>query len=422
MLNKILQSAKRGARGDVKSLSGSTYGGGWAGNQWGSWGQQGLDFNKQAGVRWDNSIVFSILSFAATQVNAVPIVTQKKDSDEWVTIPDHPITLLLNKPNPWYDGSLMTTAMVWQEGAWGNSYAFKHRSRGGKVIALEVMPQGTCYPWTRPGSGDWITEYRLATSTGYYPAPPEDVLHMRWMIPNPVWLQLGLSPIDGALPELVSDKKASQMEGALLTNSGVSPQAISPRRGDDLEGDEFTEAQAEQIRDKIEAQASGGNVGRPIVFGYPIDVQKLGFDPSQLALNDVHDFSEERLCAVFGVPPVVVGLGTGLDKSNNRASMEAAVDLAFDRFVIPYLRHRGKLYTEDLVPELGQEGERVIYDEAYIPALKKRVVAELMGETGGPIKTPNEGRQQIGLDPVEGGDTLRQGNSSALSAKEVMDA
>jgi len=421
MISGVLNSARKGRQSQVKSITGATYGGGWGpGAPWGIVNQSGLDFQKEAGLRWDNSIVYSILSFAAQMVNSVPLMVATVDDNGTVTpVHDSPALAILVKPNDWYDGTLLTTGSVFMEGSVGNSYTYKHRSKGGKLIALELLPQGTTYPYTYPGSGDWISEYRIATASGYYAVPPKDVVHMRWMTVNPLWPQLGMSPIDSALPELVADKNATKLEGALVTNSGVSPQAIFPKTWPENVDGELTESQATQIQDKIKTEVSGGGAGNAIVFTVPLEVKQLGFDPSQLALNGVHDFSEERVCSVFHIPPVILGLGTGLDKSNNRASFEAAVDVVFDLFILPYLAHRALQLTESIIPELGQEGQVFLYDLSKVPALKERLVRQIMIATGGPVETPNEGRAKLNMKPLPDGDTLRTSKPDTAETNKV---
>lgn len=420
----FLDTARKGAKvkRGVQSITGGAYGGGYGlGNRMYGYGAEGLDYNKEAGARWDNSIVYSILSLLSTTLGSVPFLTGKLEEGVIEPVESHPITELLAHPNPWYDGSLMETGQIFLEGSRGNSYAFKHRSAGGKLVYLELLPEGACFPYTVPGSGDWISYYAIFTATGYTRVPPEDILHMRWMTPNPFWLQIGMSPLEACLPDLVADKLAARHEASLLRNGAVSSLMVSPMRAplNDGLGEamfDLTDSQCEQIQRRIDSRITGDSKGSSYVWNVPMNIEQLGFDPTQLALTETRHLSEARLCACFQVPPAVAGLLVGLDKANNRASYAGAVDQYFDGCAIPYMRHRSRQMTDDLVPELGQPGEVVIYDESKIPAIKARLVRELMERTGGPLETVNEGRAELGLDPLEGGDDVR--NSPAVDAQQ----
>lgn len=403
----------------MKSVSSGGYGGAFGPNSV-MWGTDGLDYNREAGARWDSSIVFPILQALVTALTGIPLIIATDGEDEKPqAIPNHPLAELLKKPTPWYGGSFMQTAAIFQEGSRGNSYAYKHRSKGGKLTGIETLPEGACYPYTRPGSGDWITEYRIFTTLGaYLPVAPEDILHMRWMTPNPLWLQIGMSPIESCLPDLVMDKLAAKHSASILVNSAVSSLILSPKQlAKDDAGQidlELTDTQATQIQRRIDGRLTQDGKGSSFAMNVPMDITQLGFDAQQMALIDSRGLSESRLCACFGgIPPVIVGFLIGLKNSNNRASYAAAVDQFYDAVVIPYMRHRAEQMTEDLIPELGNPGEKVCYDESKIPALKARLVRELIMRTGGPVETPNEGRLELKLPPVEGGDVLRSAKSDA---------
>jgi phage portal protein BeeE len=419
MISKFLEGAKRGRNSkpiEVAAISGGSFGGGiGSGNGlYGyAYGAEGIDYNKEAGLRWDNGIAYAIISFLCTCVNGTPLMVAKRDkSGKLVPIPDHPALELLNDPNPWYDGTLLASAQVFEEAARGNSYVYKHRNpRTNALIAYEYLPEGTCVPYTWPGTGEFISEYRIATATGYYKVPPDDVLHMRWMTPNPVNPVYGMSPLDANLPNLVADNVAKRHEAVIIRNAGVSNVSVAPMIARDGQPQPvFTKEQREQLRDDIEDKITGDNKGRPMIWKLPVDFRQIGFDPKQLLLTEVRQMSQMEMCAGFHVQPVVIGLSAGLEKSNNRASIEGAIDITLDMGVLPYLRHRARQLTRDLIKTemYGEPGEQILYDEAQIPEMRERLVKRLVEWTGGPIYSLNEGRAEAGLGPMEGGDSIRQ--------------
>lgn len=407
-----ISAARRGRKVEVEAITGGSWGGYGPGRL--TWGyQDGLDYNREAGLRYDNSIVYAIISFLVTCINSVPIIVAKEDkSGKLVPIPNHPIAQLLTTPAPWYPGTLMSACQVTLECARGNSYVYKHRNPNtGYLVALEFMPEGTCIPYTYPGSGQWISEYRLTTPSGMWRVPPCDVLHMRWETPYPSWPQLGMSPLEACLPDLVADKQAAMHEASIIRNSGVSPISVSPKPPPGFTGSHFllSEDQRKQLKDDIEDNISGGNKGRPLAWSYPMDITKIAFDPKELDLRSVRDLSEQRLCSGFNVHPAVMGLGTGLREANNRASIQGAIDITIEMGVVPYMKHRGAQFTFDLIPEMGQPGEVVMYDLSKLEPLKDKLMRQAIVASGGPPYTVNEVRGELlGMPPVDGGDVLRQ--------------
>lgn len=430
LLAKVRRAAQRSYV--VPSITGGGMGGfpgfnryNWPGG--GGSGTEGIDFTKIAGLRWDSSLVFAIIAFAKRNLDSVPIRTYRRTaSGEAEVIPDHPVTVLLERANPWYDGGLLHGLQLWGEMAWGNSYCYKHRAPSGQLVALEYLPQGTCWPYTWPGRGEFVSEYRVGTPTGYKVVEPADILHMRYdMNPGiPLW---GMSPLEACFPELAGDKLAARHEAAVLNNGGLSNLIISPKElGDDAPDDpvlELSRENAEQMEERLRQKLTGDAKMSPFVATFPVDIQNAGWTGEELNLNYTTGKAEARICACYGFHPAALGFGVGLRETNQRASLEAAIEFTVENGLLPYARRRARQLTKFLIgtalrPELGEEGEFVMYDEKLIPAVKEKMLRQLMELSGGPILTPNEARGEGGYDDVEGGDQLRNSPIPAEADQE----
>src|SRR5690606_34898589 len=133
----------------------------------------------------------------------------------------------------------------------------------------------------------------------------------------------------------------------------------------------FGEPQMQQL-DKVWAEKIGGdNRGRPLIAPMPLDVKDISMNPADMNLEGIRNVTEERICAVLGIPPHVLNLGTGLENSNNRASAEAVARQAARNFVVPYMKKKAAQLTFDLIPELGNEGEEVAFRIDAIEALQE---------------------------------------------------
>ena len=78
-------------------------------------------------------------------------------------------------------------------------------------------------------------------------------------------------------------------------------------------GPVLTEEQAKQIRDRLREDYGGRNRnrGHVAVVANGATLQQVGFTPQQLDLKTAHYLPETRICAVLGVPPMLVSLAVG---------------------------------------------------------------------------------------------------------------
>ncbi len=411
---RIQQLARRGFK-SVSRGYGGTLSSSWRGTQNLSGGR---DWNREAGLRYDNSVVYAAIMYACAAMSEVDIYVRRPKGDgTFEEIPDHPITELLKNPNPWYDGTTLMSGWIISELAGpGSSYTYKHRSGAGKLIGLEYLPHFSVAPFWSPNSGNFIDYYRLSVSGGYMQVDPSEMLQQRFGPINPLKPQESLGPIAAAIQEVVTDKQAANFVLTVLANTGVTPHLISPALKDG-DGNEiiFGPDQVEQINRAFSEKITGDNRGRPLIMPLPIKVDSISSSPADMNLEGIRNVSEERICAVLRIPPLVLNLGTGLENTNNRASANSAATAAARDFVKPYMRKKAAQLTRDLIPELGMPGEEVVFRIEAIEALqddKTELAKRYAIACGGPWMTPNEIRQKEGEEPIEGGDDLRKGEQS----------
>jgi hypothetical protein len=411
----IHQAAKRGNQ--VASLTGAYYGGG---GPFGTYrtGGEGIDWSKAAGDRYDGSLLMTIIEFACRQLEAIPIevFVEEGSSGKPQMIEDHPAAELLKNPQQigrsWYTGSMMQALQLTGEIAWGNSYTYKHRAAGsGRITALETLPVGTCYPFTWIGSGQWVSEYRITTPSGYRSVRPEDVLHIRYRL-NPKWPPLGRTPYESCLPELVADSKAQRHQAAILENGAVMSALISPKQPKPNDSEEpyfeFSETNAQQLEQKFNDKTTRDGKGSVYVATIPLDVQDIGLSSDVLNVAHTTGLAEERMCSLIGFHPAALGLGVGMRESNNRASLESAIRFTFENGILPLCRRRADQLTLDFRNEFLLPGEVLMYDESVVPVLKDKLLRQMTDLCGQPLFNRNEAREVIGMNPVKGGDEFAQ--------------
>src|SRR4051812_7581684 len=95
------------------------------------------NYAREVGDVMENSLVASILFWVGRNFpEAPPILTPVAATGQEEPLHDHPMLRLLQRPNPFYSGSVLWMATVIEWMAEGNAYWFKVRSASGAVREL----------------------------------------------------------------------------------------------------------------------------------------------------------------------------------------------------------------------------------------------------------------------------------------------
>jgi len=72
---------------------------------------------------------------------------------------------------------------------------------------------------------------------------------------------------------------------------------------------------ARQVKRQLHEDLSGDGSGGIVVMTGPYKMDRVSLTPSELALDSVRRVPEERICSALGIDPMVLGLGSGLERS-----------------------------------------------------------------------------------------------------------
>ena len=318
--------------------------------------------------------------------------------------PGHPLTHLMQTPNPYYGGELLWGATYVDFTLSGNAYWLKQRAGtapGSPVVALWWVPSAIMEPrWPEADPTVYISHYDYKPTAG---APlevaPADVVHFRNGL-DPLNIRKGLSPLLSLAREIVSDDEANQWTAALLHNMGVPGVVLVP--GKDVEIDEND---AEEIKQRFAQRTTGDRRGEPLVLDNAVDIKTVGFSPQQMMPSEMRALSETRISGVLGIPSIVAGLEAGLRRSTFSNFGEAR-QAAYEGNILPTQRQLAGDLRVQLVPDFGDpETLAVVFDTSKIRILQEDESAKLqriMSAVGGPIMTLNEARQAAQLQPLPG--------------------
>tara|TARA_R100000808_G_scaffold9064_3_gene25197 strand:- start:3153 stop:4568 length:1416 start_codon:yes stop_codon:yes gene_type:complete len=364
-----------------------------------------------------NSIVGGCVNWMARTFPEADLSVRRYDetTQQVVAVPDHPLRVLLNRPNPHFSGRLLRMAICTDFIVTGNAYAIKVRSADGTVVQLWWAPSSTLTPATTSrqhqrgyGSDEdnaFIShyDYSVGSSGASTQIPVEDVIHFRFGI-SPDDTKLGRSPLASVFRELFTDDEAANFTAALLRNSAIPGVVLAPGEGVGA----VNEEDLNQIRDRWSDQFGSDNRGRLMVMRGATKVTTVSFSPQEMNLRELRRIPEERVSGALGVPAIVAGLGAGLDRSTF-ANMAEAREMAWESGLIPIQSLIADDLSSQLLPDFDDDqtaevyfdysSVRVLQADATDMARRWRELVE------GSIAKRSEARAALNL-PVEPGDDV----------------
>jgi phage portal protein BeeE len=145
----------------------------------------------------------------------------------------------------------------------------------------------------------------------------------------------------------------------------------------------------------------------PAVLDSDATYQQTGLDFKEMGFEVLDARAEARICAVLGVPPILVGAKVGLDRSTF-SNAEQAEKYFWQHTLMPvYKRIRDELQS-DLASEFGSDVE-LRWDLSEVGALQEdqgKVWERARAGASAGIITINEARDQMGLPAVRNGDVF----------------
>lgn len=303
-----------------------------------------------------NVVMAPVMWIQRTFTEAELVIQRRKSDGVWERVIDHPVETLIAAPNDQYGGDELWKATALSYVMAGNAYWWKIRNVFGEVIELWYIPHWMIRPVSDLNgltTGPIIAYQVLMGNSAPVYLDPRDVVHFRFGL-DPEDTRFGLSPLRSVMREIEADMQAAEFSDTVLANMGVPGLILSPKDA----SNNPTPDQLKELRDYLKATVSGGQRGANLVLGKPTDVVQLGFDPNKVNLQSTRDISEERVCAILGVPAAVVGFGAGLQSTKVGATMRELVKAAWVQCLIPMQKTMSRQVTSQLLPDFVAQTRR----------------------------------------------------------------
>jgi HK97 family phage portal protein len=332
------------------------------------------DWARVAGDLGLNGVVASAIDwYVRNYPQATPRLYRPIDSQQAEPVEDHPVIQLMAQPDPMIMGSLFWGWVIQDYKLFGNTYLRKIRSTTrGVVTALQFLPQDMVRP---VGNGvNPLTHYVYTTDGRSFDIPVSDIIHIRYGR-DPSDIRIGRAPLTAVLREIATDNTASTTAYGLLANGAMPSLIVGPDAKEtsvDMSMDD-----ARQVKRQLHEDLTGDGSGGIVVMTGAYKMDRVSLTPSELALDSVRRVPEERICSALGINPMVLGLGSGLERSTY-SNYERAQQAAWEDGMVPLLRTLADAITADLLPEYPetQEGDYIQYDLETVRALADDLAAE----------------------------------------------
>lgn len=316
-----------------------------------------------------NVVMAPVLWILRNFTQAEPVV-ERLTGRLWEKVAGHDLSQSMRRPNPFYGGGLLWKATVTSLCLDGNGYWQKVRNSIGEVIGFWYLPHFMVEPrWPQDGS-TFISHYEYRPGgLGLKPLDlaVRDVVHFRYEGLDPQNPRKGLSPLKTLLREVFTDEEASNFSASILRNMGVPGGLIAPKDRESKISDPA------RLKDYMRSHFTGDRRGDWMVFDIPMMVETFGLDPNSLMLGNLRDISEERVCAVLGIPAAVVGFGAGLQQTKVGATMRENRQSAWHNCIIPMQNDIAEQASFQLVGDFhaAEDRFRVKFDRSMVSAFQE---------------------------------------------------
>ena len=364
-------------------------------------GGSNFDYRREVGAPWENSIISACIQWAERAFPEARLMVQRYNNGTWEEEPDHYALRLLKFPNKEYSSNALWTSIVRSWMLDGNVYLYADFSRSvlGWPNQLFYIPHTSINPRFDENGSTFINDYIYRTGRDNFIIPKDNIVQFR----NGLSLdntRKGTCPILGVLREICADNEASTAAAAIMRNLGVPGITFVPADS----SSEMTQEQLQKLREMGREKFTGDRRGEMLVTNIPGKFEQFGFAPEQLAFDKIRKLPEERICAAFGLPAMVIGMGAGLERSTFTNYKEAR-EAAYENCMIPMYKTLADQLSWELLPIFDESPKdvRFWFDTSEITALQEDQNAryERIGKTWerGLIKR-NEARTELGYqDP-----------------------
>lgn len=355
-------------------------------------------------------IVYACISLISSDIGKMggARLVMKDDDRIWSEFESAAFSPVLRKPNHYQNSIQFAEQWMVSKLGWGNTYVLKLRDQRQVVTSMYVLDPQRVTPLVAP-NGDVYYELKRddisAQPLETVIVPASEIIHDRmncWYHPL-----VGLPPIHACGLAATMGLKILNNSANLFAN-GSRPGGILTAPGD------ITQETADRMKANWDANYTGDNFGKVAVLGNGLTYTPMAFTAVDTQVTEQSEAVNRLICAAFGVPAHMVGVGPNPLNNNVAALGQQYYNQCLQRHIeaIERLLDDGFGFSD------GKIDGKQYGTEFDTSVLLRMDTASLMAAIQDGMKagvlTPNEGRFMLNRPPVKGGATpyLQIQNSS----------
>ncbi len=339
----------------------------------------------------DNTTVEACVATISQTLAMLPIKHVRIGTDGGSTIvTNSAASRVMRKPNPMQTKSAFWVDFVRSMLLEGNGYGVVTRNNRFEINAL--YPQQKLSPYVSIDSKDvyYTTgDNRLVNIDNMIPS--RDVLHVMMHTVN--------HPLIGVTP-LTAAKFSASTGTSIQGHTNKFFQNMSRPSGVLSTDMTLTAEQTKSLRDRFRELSTDLNTGGTPILTNGLKYQGVTMSAVDSEIIDTYNMTVSDICAVFRVPPALIGVMDKATFANTESLMQFWVTSGLG-YIVEHI--------ENALDELFDlpANEKIEFDVEFLlqADFKSRIDGYKSGVQGG-VFTPNEARKKEGLPSQEGGDDL----------------
>ena len=258
-----------------------------------------------------------------------------------------------------------------------------------RINSLDLLRSDMVKPYFDSFTGEIVkVEYKTAKGTATYQS--EEIIY--YHNPDPANPLRGESLYRSGIRQIETSTQIDEYHSKILENGGMVDGVFTFKSGS-LNKNQLIELK-EQYQEEY---GNASKAGLPMFLSGDADYKKLSLTPTELAYLETKKVTLNDIVIMSGVPKAILGSTSDETFNNN----DAAIRIFYIDTIKPLINSLVETLNEKLVPK---EFELTYIDKT--PENKDEKRKDLETSSNIYAITTNEKREQLGLDPIKGGDNI----------------
>ena len=369
--------------------------------------------------------VYACTYLIANTIAGLPLKIYKDKIVKGETVkdeqPKHPANALLKRPNSFQMLYDVIESIVANQELTGNSYTLMDELRG--EIPRAIYSLDSSRITILPDPKEYIKGYKYMTAKGSNIVfKPEEIEHGKYLKPDDDYY--GLSSISAGRISIDTNQRAREQNRRIFVN-GAKVDAV-------LETDaELSDPVFDRLKKDFENRYRGDrNSHKTAILEQGLKYREIGLSQRDLEYIKGQKLNREEICAIFQVPPILVGVMESATYNN----ISEAQKIFYQFCILPKLVKVANIFTR-IVRRFGDPLAYAGFDITEVKALKEDLantakIVDTFWKAGVPMNmlvkafnlpfgtVPNGDKAYIPFNMVEVGSARAEGNETEEEEEE----